>query len=180
VIGAVIFRQLGWKSAVQSFVHAATRSGLVLFIVAAAQSLAFILTLQQVPHMVGDMMLALSKTDGVWLFMLLSIAVLTVMGSVLEGAAALIISGRCCCQLLSNSVSIACIRRGDGHRDGHRAVRAAAGPRPLRRLLDRQCADRADRETDPRLSRAVIFVPAGGGLRPKHQYILAARLRILS
>jgi len=93
VIGAVIFRELGWKSAVQSFVHAATRSGLVLFIVAAAQSLAFILTLQQVPHMVGDMMLALSKTNGVWLFMLLSIAVLIVMGSVLEGAAALIIFG---------------------------------------------------------------------------------------
>src|ERR1700754_127838 len=93
VIGSVVFRELGLKSAAQSFVHAATRSGLVLFIVAAAQSLAFILTLQQVPHMVGDMMLALSKTNGVWLFLLLSIAVLIVMGSVLEGAAALIIFG---------------------------------------------------------------------------------------
>ncbi len=71
----------------------ATRSGLVLFIVAAAQSLAFILTLQQVPHAVGDIMLSLSNTHGVWLFMLLSIAVLIVMGSVLEGAAALIIFG---------------------------------------------------------------------------------------
>jgi len=93
VIGSVVFRELGVKSAAHSFVHAATRSGLVLFIVAAAQSLAFILTLQQVPHMVGDMMLALSKTNGVWMFMLLSIAVLIVMGSVLEGAAALIIFG---------------------------------------------------------------------------------------
>ena len=93
VVGVVVFRELGLKSAAQCFVHAATRSGLVLFIVAAAQSLAFILTLQQVPHMVGDVMLALSKTNGVWLFMLLSIAVLIVMGSVLEGAAALIIFG---------------------------------------------------------------------------------------
>jgi tripartite ATP-independent transporter DctM subunit len=93
VIGAVVFRELGFKSAATSFVHAATRSGLVLFIVAAAQSLAFILTLQQVPHAVGDMMLALSQSNGVWLFMLLSIAVLIVMGSVLEGAAALIIFG---------------------------------------------------------------------------------------
>ena len=93
VIGSVVFRELGFKSAARSFVHAATRSGLVLFIVAAAQSLAFILTLQQVPHMVGDMMLALSKTNGVWLFLLLSIAVLIVMGSVLAGAAALIIFG---------------------------------------------------------------------------------------
>jgi tripartite ATP-independent transporter DctM subunit len=93
VIGSAVFRELGPKSAAHSFVQAATRAGLVLFIVAAAQSLAFILTLQQVPHAVGDMMLALSKSNGVWLFMLLSIAVLIVMGSVLEGAAALIIFG---------------------------------------------------------------------------------------
>src|SRR5205085_8605970 len=93
VIGAVVFRELGFESAAASFVQAATRSGLVLFIVAAAQSLAFILTLQQVPHAVGDMMLALSQSNGVWLFMLLSIVVLIVMGSVLEGAAALIIFG---------------------------------------------------------------------------------------
>ena len=93
IIGSVLFRELSLKAAAHSFVQAATRSGLVLFIVAAAQSLAFILTLQQVPHAVGDIMLSLSKTNGVWLFMLLSIAVLIVMGSVLEGAAALIIFG---------------------------------------------------------------------------------------
>jgi tripartite ATP-independent transporter DctM subunit len=93
VIGGLVFRELGLTSAAHSFIQAATRSGLVLFIVAAAQSLAFVLTLQQVPHALGDIMLSLSKTHGVWLFMLLSIAVLIVMGSVLEGAAALIIFG---------------------------------------------------------------------------------------
>jgi tripartite ATP-independent transporter DctM subunit len=93
VVGSVVFRELSFGTATHSFVQAATRSGLVLFIVAAAQSLAFILTLQQVPHAVGDMMLSLSGTHGTWLFMLLSIAVLIVMGSVLEGAAALIIFG---------------------------------------------------------------------------------------
>jgi tripartite ATP-independent transporter DctM subunit len=93
VVGSVVFRELSFKTATTSFVQAATRSGLVLFIVAAAQSLAFILTLQQVPHAVGDMMLSLSGTHGTWLFMLLSIVVLIVMGSVLEGAAALIIFG---------------------------------------------------------------------------------------
>jgi tripartite ATP-independent transporter DctM subunit len=93
VVGGVVFRELRLKTAIHSFVQAATRSGLVLFIVAAAQSLAFILTLQQVPHAMGEMMLSLSGTHGTWLFMLLSIAVLIVMGSVLEGAAALIIFG---------------------------------------------------------------------------------------
>src|SRR6266700_3475628 len=93
VIGSLVFRELSFKTAAHSFMQAATRSGLVLFIVAAAQSLAFILTLQQVPHAVGDLMLSLSGTHGTWLFMLLSIVVLIVMGSVLEGAAALIIFG---------------------------------------------------------------------------------------
>jgi tripartite ATP-independent transporter DctM subunit len=91
VIGGVIFRELGPRAAAVNFVDAATRSGLVLFIVAAAQSLAFVLTLQQVPHMVGEMMIALSASGGTWLFMLLSIVILILMGSVLEGAAALII-----------------------------------------------------------------------------------------
>ena len=93
VVGAAVFRELTWKTLAQSFIYAATRSGLVLFIVAAAQALAFVLTLQQVPHAVGEFMVSLSQSSGTWLFLLLSIAILIVMGSVLEGAAALIIFG---------------------------------------------------------------------------------------
>jgi tripartite ATP-independent transporter DctM subunit len=92
-VGGLVFRELRPRSAVRSFIHAATRSGLVLFIVAAAQSLAFTLTLQQVPHALAETMIALSRTSGTWLFLLLSILILIVMGSVLEGAAALIIFG---------------------------------------------------------------------------------------
>ncbi len=73
--------------------HSATRSGLVLFIVAAAQSFAFTLTIQQIPHALAQLMVDLSHSAGSWLFMLLSIFILIVMGSVLEGAAALIIFG---------------------------------------------------------------------------------------
>ena len=50
---ALAFRELGPRAAARSFVNAATRSGLVLFIVAAAQSLAFVLTLQQIPQALG-------------------------------------------------------------------------------------------------------------------------------
>jgi TRAP-type C4-dicarboxylate transport system permease large subunit len=60
---------------------------------AAAQALAFVLTLQQVPHMLAEILITLSQHGGVTLFLLLSIAILIVMGSVLEGAAALIIFG---------------------------------------------------------------------------------------
>ena len=93
VVGSVVFRELTPAAAWASFVHAAARAGLVLFIVASAQSLAFVLTLQQVPHAVAEFMVQLSHQSGIWLFMLLSIAILIVMGSVLEGAAALIIFG---------------------------------------------------------------------------------------
>jgi len=64
-----------------------------MFIVAAAQALAFVLTLQQIPHALAEALIALSHESGTWVFMLLSIAILIVMGSVLEGAAALIIFG---------------------------------------------------------------------------------------
>src|SRR3954468_23782284 len=93
VVGSLMFRELGWRAAVRSFTQSAIRSGLIMFIVAAAQSLAFVLTLQQVPHMLGDALVHLSQSSGTWLFMLLSIAIVIVMGSVLEGAAALIIFG---------------------------------------------------------------------------------------
>ena len=91
VVGGLAFRELGPLAAARSFVAAATRSGLVLFIVAAAQSLSFVLTLQQIPQALAQAMIALSHLGGAWLFLPLSILILIVMGSVLEGAAALII-----------------------------------------------------------------------------------------
>ena len=93
IVGGLAFRELGPRAAARSFINAATRSGLVLFIVAAAQSLAFVLTLQQFPHAVAQAMVALSQNAGAWPFLLLSILILIVMGSILEGAAALIIFG---------------------------------------------------------------------------------------
>ena len=89
--GGLAFRELSVAGAARCFVNAATRAGLVLFIVAAAQAVAFMLTLQRVPYMLGQAMIHLSEFGGPALFLLLSIAILIVMGSVLEGAAALII-----------------------------------------------------------------------------------------
>ena len=93
VIGGAAFRELSFGAAARTFAQAASRAGLVLFIVAAAQIVAFILTLQQIPHALAAIMVGLSASAGPWLFILLSIAILIVMGSVLEGAAALIIFG---------------------------------------------------------------------------------------
>jgi tripartite ATP-independent transporter DctM subunit len=91
--GGALLRGLNVARAARCFVHSASRAGLILFVVAAAQSLAFVLTLQQVPQALAAQMLTLSQGHGAWLFMVLSIVILVVMGSVLEGAAALIIFG---------------------------------------------------------------------------------------
>ena len=93
VIGGLAFRELSWSGMARVVASSATRSGMVLFIVAAAQSLAYGLTLQQIPHALADLMVALSTGHGPWLFLLLSVLILIVMGSILEGAAALIIFG---------------------------------------------------------------------------------------
>jgi tripartite ATP-independent transporter DctM subunit len=93
IVGAVLFREMTWRSAASVLRFAAVRSGMVLFIVAAAQSLAYVLTLQQIPHAIAELLVDLSSTHGSWVFLLLSILILIVMGSMLEGAAALIIFG---------------------------------------------------------------------------------------
>ena len=93
LVGALAFRETSWRGVGTVMRHAAARSGMVLFIVATAQALAYVLTLQQIPHAIAEIMVALSAAHGPWVFMLLSIAILIVMGSVLEGAAALIIFG---------------------------------------------------------------------------------------
>jgi tripartite ATP-independent transporter DctM subunit len=93
IVGGLVFRELSPRAAARTFVNAATRSGLVLFIVAAAQAVAFMLTLQQVPHALAELLIGVAHTGGSWLFLLLSIGILIFMGSMLEGAAALIIFG---------------------------------------------------------------------------------------
>ena len=93
VVGALAFRELSLRRLCRVLAQAATRSGMVLFIVAAAQSLAYSLTLQQIPHALAELLVRLSTGHGPWLFLLLSILILIVMGSMLEGAAALIIFG---------------------------------------------------------------------------------------
>jgi len=92
-VGAIAFREFTVKSALLTLVKSASKSGLILFIVATAQALSYVLTLQQIPHAMGEAMAVLSQSQGTWAFMLLSIIILILMGAVLEGAAALIIFG---------------------------------------------------------------------------------------
>ena len=93
LIGVIFFREMTVKSVISFFVRSAALSGMVLFIVASAQIVGYVLTIEQVPHNLALAMTALAQGTGTWAFILLSIVMLIVFGSVLEGAPALVIFG---------------------------------------------------------------------------------------
>lgn len=93
LVGGLAFRELTLQSVVQLFVKSASMAGGILFIVAAASSLSFALTLLQIPVYVSDAMVAFGREYGSIFFVLASVLIMIVFGAVLEGAPALIIFG---------------------------------------------------------------------------------------
>lgn len=93
VVGSLAFRELTVRGIAQLFVRSASMAGSILFIVAAASSLSFVLTIEQLPQLVSASMVAFAQHWGSSMFMLLAVGVMIVFGAVLEGAPALIIFG---------------------------------------------------------------------------------------
>ncbi|WP_256735014.1 TRAP transporter large permease subunit [Variovorax sp. dw_954] len=93
VIGWLAFRELTVRSVMQLFVRSASMAGGILFIVAAASSLSFALTIQQIPQYLSSFMIGFAHSYGSTMFVLLSMLIMIVFGAVLEGAPALIIFG---------------------------------------------------------------------------------------
>ncbi|MCZ2403573.1 TRAP transporter large permease subunit [Paenarthrobacter sp. Z7-10] len=93
VVGGLVFREMKSRMTASFLVRSASLSGMILFIVAAAQAVTYVLTAQQVPQAMAQILVGLAHAHGTWLFLLLCTAMLIVMGSVLEGAPALIIFG---------------------------------------------------------------------------------------
>ena len=93
VVGGVTFRELTPRAIVALFVRAASMAAGILFIVAAASSVAFALTVLQIPSMLSTGMLALAHNYGSLAFLGVSVVIMIVFGAVLEGAPALIIFG---------------------------------------------------------------------------------------
>jgi tripartite ATP-independent transporter DctM subunit len=93
VVGGFAFRELTRKSVVRLFVRSASMAGSILFIVAAASSVSFALTIQQIPHALSDTMVSLGQQHGAQVFVVVSALLMIVFGAVLEGAPALIIFG---------------------------------------------------------------------------------------
>ena len=91
VVGRLAFRELTLRTTVKMFIDIAAMSGVLLFIVACATSLSYVLTIQMIPQQIAELLVNIGQTQGSWIFLLLTIVILVVFGAVLEGAPALII-----------------------------------------------------------------------------------------
>lgn len=91
VVGRLAFRELTFRATVKMFIDIAAMSGVLLFIVACATSLSYVLTIQMIPQKIAELLVGIGMSEGAWVFLLLTIVILIVFGAVLEGAPALII-----------------------------------------------------------------------------------------
>lgn len=91
IVGRLAFRELTVKATIKLFVDTAAKSGMLLFIVAAATSLSYGLTMEMIPQKLAAHLVSLGTDYGPGLFLVLSIIMVAVFGAVLEGAPALII-----------------------------------------------------------------------------------------
>lgn len=91
VVGGLAFREMTWRSFADFLVRGASLSGMIMFIVASAQVLSYLLTVNLIPQTMAADLANIGSSSGTWAFLLIAIGMLIVMGSVLEGAPALII-----------------------------------------------------------------------------------------
>jgi tripartite ATP-independent transporter DctM subunit len=89
LLAVVFYRELGWRSLGDVIVQTVSLTGMILLVVATANALAAMLTLNAIPDRIGDLMSGLG--GGATVFMLATIVVLFVFGMLFEGLPALII-----------------------------------------------------------------------------------------
>lgn len=91
VLSAVVYRSIGLTSFIKVAIDCAVMSGMVLFIIAAAGSFAWIMAAGSLPQYLASLLHAVG--DNRYFFLAGSIVILIVVGSLLEGLPALIILG---------------------------------------------------------------------------------------
>jgi tripartite ATP-independent transporter DctM subunit len=89
ILAMLIYRELNWRVFVQTIIDSALLAGMVLFILAAASGFSWVLTVAQLPQRLVNGLHSIN--DNAALFLAGSIALLIVIGSLLEGLPALII-----------------------------------------------------------------------------------------
>jgi tripartite ATP-independent transporter DctM subunit len=89
VLACIIYKELGLRTFIRGLFACASISGMVLFILGAASTFAWALTVANLPHRLVGLLGGVNQSH--WVFMLASIVLLIVTGLVLEGLPALLI-----------------------------------------------------------------------------------------
>ncbi|MGJ4887878.1 TRAP transporter large permease [Bradyrhizobium sp. HKCCYLR20261] len=91
IVGLLVYRRFDWRRLYPALVHTAALSGAILFIIGAATAMAWALTQSNFSHALAAMMV--SVPGGKYGFLLISIAVFILLGSILEGLPAMVLFG---------------------------------------------------------------------------------------
>jgi tripartite ATP-independent transporter DctM subunit len=87
VLAVLVYREMPQRALMQTIIDSATLAGMVLFILAAASAFSWVLTVASLPQRLVDLLH--SFNDSTAIFMVGSVALLIVTGSLLEGLPAL-------------------------------------------------------------------------------------------
>lgn len=89
VIGFFVYHELTVKKLWQAFVDTAVMTGIIMFLVAAASLLSYMLAIQNVPELILHWTLSITKAP--WFFLVVTCLVFVFIGSALEGIPAMMI-----------------------------------------------------------------------------------------
>jgi len=91
LVGLLVYRRFDWRAVYPALVKTATLSGAILFIIGAATAMAWALTQSSLSHALAAAMIAVP--GGKFGFLMISIVVFVVLGSILEGLPAMVLFG---------------------------------------------------------------------------------------
>jgi C4-dicarboxylate transporter DctM subunit len=89
IVGVFVYREICWADLVPILVRTVTTTGAVMFLVGFASVLSWIFATNQIPQMVAEVVLKISRSPFV--FLLLSNICFILLGAVLEGVPAMLI-----------------------------------------------------------------------------------------
>lgn len=90
IVAGLFYKELTWRKLWGVMIDTSVKAGMILFITSAAGAFSWTLTAASVPQKIAEFMVSVAGHSN-WLFMLLTIIILVVMGALLEGIPALLV-----------------------------------------------------------------------------------------
>jgi C4-dicarboxylate transporter DctM subunit len=89
IVGLLIYKEIKWRDLPEIFISSAVTSAVILFIISCASIFGFLLTREQIPQQISNIMLG-ATTNPIMLLIIINI-ILLIVGTFLETAAAIVI-----------------------------------------------------------------------------------------